>query len=52
MAPILDRIDAETSEVLAKLSDPNAQITKADGLTLDVAYLLLLREKKTRSATR
>ncbi|HUZ92284.1 MAG TPA: hypothetical protein VMU78_10355 [Methylocella sp.] len=49
MAPVLDEVDIETSEVLAKLCDPQAEITKADGLALGVAFLLELKARKARA---
>ena len=49
MAPVLDGVDIETSEVLAKLCDPLAEITKADGLALGVAFLLELKARKARA---
>jgi len=46
---VLENIDIETQDALAKLLDPSAVVTRADAEALAIALILELREKKLRS---
>ena len=52
MAPVLQGIDAETTDDVQKLCDPATVITLADADALGVALLLELRKARTRATRR
>ncbi|MGO9235946.1 MAG: hypothetical protein ACLP4V_18455 [Methylocella sp.] len=45
----LEYIDIETQDALAKLCDPNSEVTRKDAEALAIALLLELREKNART---
>jgi hypothetical protein len=45
---VLENIDIEMQDALAKLCDPNSEVTRKDGEALAIALILELREKKVR----
>jgi hypothetical protein len=45
----LENIDVETQDALAKLCDPNSEITRKDAEAIAIALILELREKKART---
>jgi hypothetical protein len=44
----LENIDIETRDALAKLCDPNVEVTRKDAEAIAIALILELREKKMR----
>ena len=47
----LENIDIETQDALAKLCDPNSEVTRKDAEAIAIALILQLREKKARTRT-
>jgi len=45
----LENIDIETWDALAKLCDPNSEVTRKDAEALAIVLILELREKKART---
>jgi hypothetical protein len=46
---VLENIDIETQDALAKLCDPNSEVTRKDAEAIAIALILELREKKART---